>query len=217
MGVTKTDFIRGLQCPRMLWLDKHHPEFKVIPPDVQEKLDAGNEFGDKAMGIFGPYVEVTTFKEDSDKLDYQQMIEKTKGAISLGVEVICEAAFSYYGHYCAVDILRKNGDCYDIYEVKNSPQVEDIFVQDIAFQRYLLKKCGVNVKNCYVIYHGPDEKNPFAIEDVTDQATRYWRHVDDNIWILGKIKFQKEEVLRDVGCHCEKPYRCWYWDYCHKG
>ena len=71
MGVTKTDFIRGLQCPRMLWLDKHHPEFKVIPPDVQEKLDAGNEFGDKAMGIFGPYVEVTTFKEDSDKLDYQ--------------------------------------------------------------------------------------------------------------------------------------------------
>lgn len=217
MGVTKTDFIRGLQCPRMLWLDKHHPEFKVIPPDVQEKLDAGNEFGDKAMGIFGPYVEVTTFKEDSDKLDYQQMIEKTKGAISLGVEVICEAAFSYYGHYCAVDILRKNGDCYDIYEVKNSPQVEDIFVQDIAFQRYLLKKCGVNVKNCYVIYHGPDEKNPFVIEDVTDQATRYWRHVDDNIWILGKIKFQKEEVLRDVGGHCEKPYRCWYWDYCHKG
>ena len=217
MGVTKTDFIRGLQCPRMLWLDKHHPEFKVIPPDVQEKLDAGNEFGDKAMGIFGPYVEVTTFKEDSDKLDYQQMIEKTKGAISLGVEVICEAAFSYYGHYCAVDILRKNGDCYDIYEVKNSPQVEDIFVQDIAFQRYLLKKCGVNVKNCYVIYHGPDEKNPFAIEDVTEQATKYWRHVDDNIWILGKIKFQKEEVFRDVGCHCEKPYRCWYWDYCHKG
>ena len=216
MGVTKTDFIRGLQCPRMLWLDKHHPEFKVIPPDVQEKLDAGNEFGDKAMEIFGPYVEVTTFKEDGDKLDYQQMIEKTKGAISLGVEVICEAAFSYYGHYCAVDILRKNGDCYDIYEVKNSPQVEDIFVQDIAFQRYLLKKCGVNVKNCYVIYHGPDENNPFVIQDVTEQATKYWRQVDDNIWILGKIKFQKEEVLREVGCHCETPYRCWYWDYCHK-
>lgn len=23
MGVTKTDFMRGMQCPRMLWIDKH--------------------------------------------------------------------------------------------------------------------------------------------------------------------------------------------------
>lgn len=23
MVVTKTDFMRGMQCPRMLWLDKH--------------------------------------------------------------------------------------------------------------------------------------------------------------------------------------------------
>ena len=43
MGVTKTDFMRGMQCPRMLWLDKHHPELKVIPPEVQARLDAGNE------------------------------------------------------------------------------------------------------------------------------------------------------------------------------
>lgn len=36
MGVTKTDFMRGMQCQRMLWLDKHHPELKVIPPEVQD-------------------------------------------------------------------------------------------------------------------------------------------------------------------------------------
>ena len=38
MGVTKTDFMRGMQCPRMLWLDKHHPELKVIPPEVKHVL-----------------------------------------------------------------------------------------------------------------------------------------------------------------------------------
>ena len=47
--------MRGMQCPKMLWLDKHKPKLKVIPPEVQEKLDAGNEFGDLAMGMFGPY------------------------------------------------------------------------------------------------------------------------------------------------------------------
>ena len=61
MGITKTDFMRGMQCPRMLWLDKHHPEMKIIPPEVRERLDKGNEFGDKMMGVFGPYVEVKAY------------------------------------------------------------------------------------------------------------------------------------------------------------
>ena len=62
MGITKTDFMRGMQCPKMLWLDKHKPKLKVIPPEVQEKLDAGNEFGDLAMGMFGPYEEMTVYR-----------------------------------------------------------------------------------------------------------------------------------------------------------
>ena len=58
MGLTKTDFMRGMQCPRMLWLDKHHPELKIIPPYIRDRLNKGNEFGDSMMGIFGPYEEV---------------------------------------------------------------------------------------------------------------------------------------------------------------
>ena len=27
MGISKTAFMRGMQCPKMLWLDKHKPEF----------------------------------------------------------------------------------------------------------------------------------------------------------------------------------------------
>ena len=61
MGITKTDFMRGMQCPKMLWLDKHRPNLKVIPPEVQEKLDAGNEFGDRAMSMFGEYEEMTVY------------------------------------------------------------------------------------------------------------------------------------------------------------
>ena len=53
MPVSKTDFIRALQCEKMLWLDAHAPELKIIPPEVQARLDAGNDFGDVAMGIFG--------------------------------------------------------------------------------------------------------------------------------------------------------------------
>ena len=51
MAITKTDFMRGMQCPKMLWLDRHKPQFRVIPPETQARLDAGNDFGDKAMAL----------------------------------------------------------------------------------------------------------------------------------------------------------------------
>ena len=61
MGVTKTDFVRGMQCPKMLWLDRHKPELKEIPLEVREKLDQGNDYGDRMMGMFGPYIEVQEY------------------------------------------------------------------------------------------------------------------------------------------------------------
>ena len=63
MALTKTSFMRGMQCPKMLWLDKHHPELQVIPPHIQKRLDEGNDFGDKAMGMFGPYEEMTVYRK----------------------------------------------------------------------------------------------------------------------------------------------------------
>ena len=109
MPISKTDFVRGLQCEKMLWLDAHAPEHKIIPPEVQAKLDAGNEFGDIAMGIFGDFCETTTFREDG-RLHYAAMIEKTQNLLSENVPVICEAAFTWYGNYCAADILRREGN-----------------------------------------------------------------------------------------------------------
>lgn len=49
MGITKTYFMRGMQCRKMLWPDKHKPSLKVMPPEVQQRLDAGNDFGDRAF------------------------------------------------------------------------------------------------------------------------------------------------------------------------
>ena len=213
MGVTKTDYMRGMQCPKMLWLDSHKPQEKIIPPEILQKLDAGNEFGDKAMGMFGEYVEMTTYKP-SGRLDYTAMLQKTQEHLALGTTVLCEAAFSYYNNYCAVDILRKTDKGYELYEVKNSDGVKEQFVKDIGFQLWILKKCGVKVVSCHVVYHGEDEENPFVIETVTKKAVEYANEVNDNIWRLGKIKKEPEELQIPMGEQCSCPYECWYLAYC---
>ena len=132
--------MRGMQCPKMLWLDKHKPGLKVIPPEIQAKLDAGNDFGDLAMGMFGPYEEMTVYRPGTTIPDKAAMLQRTREHLAAGTPVICEAAFSNYNNYCAVDILRKTESGYDFYEVKNAPEVYPQFVRDAGFQYYIMAR-----------------------------------------------------------------------------
>lgn len=81
------------------------PEEFVADGAAVERMNNGNEVGDLAMGLFGDFVEVTSF--DGEKLDLSAMIEKTKEEMEKGTAVICEASFDYNGLYCAVDILKE--------------------------------------------------------------------------------------------------------------
>ena len=215
MGITKTDFMRGMQCRKMLWLDKHKPKLKVIPPEIQKRLDAGNDFGDRAMAMFGDYEEMTVFRPGTTIPDTKAMIAKTAEHIDKGTPVICEAAFSNYNNYCAVDILRKTETGYDFYEVKHAPVVYDQFIKDAGFQYYIINRCKVRIGNIYIVTHGDDENNPFVINDVTWKAKGYSKWINDNIWDLNRMQKQAEEVKVEPGEQCTKPYECWYYSYCH--
>lgn len=215
MAITKTDFMRGMQCPRMLWLDKHKPGLRVIPPEVQARLDAGNDFGDRAMGMFGPYEEMTVYLPGRKIPDKKAMLEKTRDALERGVEVICEAAFSNYNNYCAVDILRKTETGHDFYEVKNAPEVHEQFVRDAGFQNYIITRCGLKIGRIFIVIHGPDEEHPFVPVEVTAEAKGYYRWINDHIWDLNRMQKEREEVRTEPGRQCTEPYECWYYGYCH--
>lgn len=58
MNLSKSRYTRGVQCPKMLWMEAHRPE--LFDPAVMNEavLAAGNEVGDLAMGYYGDFVEV---------------------------------------------------------------------------------------------------------------------------------------------------------------
>lgn len=217
MAITKTDFMRGMQCRRMLWLDKHRPKLRVIPPEVQERLNAGNDFGDRAMGMFGPYEEMTVCLPGKQIPDKKAMVERTREALQRGVDVICEAAFSDYNNYCAADILRRTDRGHDLYEVKNAHHVSEQFIRDAAFQNYIITRSGVKIDRIFIVIHGPDEENPFGPVDVTREAKGYYSWINENIWDLNRMQKEKEEVIVQPGDQCTNPYECWYYGYCHGG
>ena len=174
MALTKTNFMRGMQCPKMLWLDKHKPGLKVIPPEIQAKLDAGNDFGDRAMGMFGPFEEMTVYRKGTTIPDKKAMLANTQDALERGVDVICEAAFSNYNNYCAADILRRTETGYDLYEVKNATELHEQFIKDAGFQYYIITRCKVKIGRVFIVLHGTDEEYPFLPVDVTKEAKVFY-------------------------------------------
>lgn len=116
----------------MLWLNKNRPEAFDSSVMNESVLETGNEVGDLAMGLFGDFTEVP-FGNLSD------MIARTQELIDAGTRIIAEASFSYDGLFCSVDILKNLGDRnVEIYEVKSSTSVTDIYLNDATFQSLAL-------------------------------------------------------------------------------
>ena len=199
----------------MLWLDKHKPKLKVIPPEVQEKLDAGNEFGDLAMGMFGAYEEMTVYRPGTHIPDKKAMVQRTAAHLEAGTAVICEAAFMNYNNYCAVDILRKTETGYDIYEVKNTEELHDQFIRDAAFQYYIISRCALKIGKVFIVLHGKDPEYPFSPVEVTQEVKGLYKWINEHIWDLNRLQKSQDELTVEPGEQCTEPYECWYYSYCH--
>lgn len=226
--LSKSKYCALWQCPKIAWLNKYMPEVKTEDPGVEARFSSGNEVGDLAMGLFGDFVEVTTY--DGEKLDLGKMIEKTKEEMTNGTPVICEASFSFNGLYCAVDILKKEDDGWAIYEVKSStispkkPEVKTVYVADISYQKYVLEHCGVNVKGTYIVniskdYVREDEidiHELFFILNVDDLVNEEIQRVEPNIKLAEKVLNDDTEPDYDLDKRCKSPYECAYWDCCSK-
>ena len=226
--LSKSKYCCLWQCPKMAWLNKYKPEVKTEDPDLQARFDVGNEIGDLAMGLFVDLVEVTTIKDG--KLDLSEMIRRTKEEMEKDTPVICEASFSYRGLYCAVDLLRKDGDGWAIYEVKSSVNNEDdqekkpIYMADISYQKYVLEHCGVNVtgtylvsvNNKYVRGEELDLQEFFYVLNVDDEVEAEKQNVEGNLKLAEKILSCTEEPDYDLDLRCHDPYNCSYWNYCSR-
>ena len=220
---SKSKYCLAWQCPKLLWLSKYKPELKTEDPSLEARFEAGNVVGDLAMGLFGDYTEVTAYKSDG-KLDLTKMKKLTIQCLEDGIENICEASFDLNGLYCAVDILHKENGGYAIYEVKSSTHASYIYSVDIAYQKYVLEQCGVNITGTYLVCINSDYvrgesldiNGLFQIIDVADEVNNEIQSVPSLLQKAKEIYSSKEEPAKDIGLHCRDPYDCAFWNYCTK-
>ena len=146
--LSKSLFIRGLQCHKSLYLHKYHPGLKDEISEKQEALfQAGVNVGIYAQKLFPGGVEILF-----DNVSLSKQIKRTMIEIENGTKVIYEAAFSYDNVFVKVDILRKTENGWEIHEVKGSTGVKDVHYDDIAVQYYVLKGSGLSVSKTFLVH-----------------------------------------------------------------
>ncbi len=218
-GLSKSLYIKGLQCYKALYLLKYHPELGDDPSaDVMMRFSWGHEVGELAQRLFPGGVIVT-----SSDYRMSEQLSMTKKAIESGIEVLYEAAFEHDGVMARADIMKKEDGKWNLYEVKSSTSITDVYLDDVSLQYNIVSKSGMPVGKAHVI-HINDKyircgdlniNDFFTIVDVTKETLVLQSKVDDEITKMKSMLSGSEPII-DIGKHCMTPYACNFKRHCWK-
>jgi len=207
MYITKTDYLDYTFCKKNLWLKKHKPELfeGVELSDFERKIiEEGNLADAEARNLFPGGVLVDSQGDDA--------IDDTKKYLEKKEETIFQATFSEDSFFIRADILvytqEKNG--YELYEVKASNDIKRKepyhYINDLAFQKSVIEKTGLNIVKTGVIHLNKDYKKVgeinykklFIIVDITDEVLEAQENVKKQMIELK----QYLEMPEEKGCEC---------------
>lgn len=217
MNMSKSKYCKAVQCEKIVWLEENRRD--LIEQKDESCMKTGQKVGEIAKGIFGEYTDINY---DSD---LAKRVEMTSNAMSDGADVITEASFLFEDSFCSVDILKNLSDGVEIYEVKSSTEVKDVYLDDISYQYFVLTGCGLNVKKVFIVYINNEYvrgeelelEKLFNIEDVTDIAREKQAEISTNIRMINDFMQNHgplSEPPSEIDMHCFNPYGCEFWDYC---
>jgi Domain of unknown function(DUF2779) len=216
-GLSKSLLLKGLQCPKALWLAKNPPAFEFPPrPALEARFAAGTEVGVLAQQLFPGGIEVPF-----TGLSVAEQVARTRTLIAEGVSVIYEASFAFDGIFVKVDILVRDGEAWQIHEVKMATAVKEVNLNDVAIQYYVLTNCGLPLSRAFLVHidnsylrRGPiDVQRLFASEEVTEAALSRQPQLPEVVTALRET-LKGDEPGIDIGPWCHAPYECDFIPHC---
>ncbi len=214
MTLSKSQYIRALQCKKSIWLYKNRPELRSVHEENESLFNIGYTVGDMAKKLFSGRVEV-----EFDSKNFDGMTQETKELLKTE-SVIYEATFKQKDIFAIVDILVKNGDKWDIYEVKSSTSVKDYHIDDASIQYYALSDV-LDIGKTYILcidssYERDGElelDKLFYANDISEEILEKQKHIPKFLTEIRKVLENNEPNIK-VSEHCSYPFECDFCDYC---
>ena len=214
-NLSKSSFVKGKQCVKYLYLDKHKKKERT-PPNKKtlELFEKGHQFEDlfrdqnfenginvkENLGFnFGYFPSYTDF------------LFSTNDTITL-----FEATFVENDILIMCDVVDKIGDnLYDFYEIKSHTYMQEVIWNDLAIQYFICKqKFGEKAINTFNVVLR-DENNEGKIIDAKNELEARIGNI--NLLIQNfKTVLASEEPKIEMGEQCLSPYKCDFMAYCEK-
>jgi len=210
--ISKGRYLSGLKCDKLLWCQYNDKD--IFPPTdaaTQAKFDQGHIVGELAIQLFPDGIMVKTGSHNAEEL-----VPATLEAIKKRLPLY-EPGFVYKNAYALVDILDPvEGDAWDLIEVKSATSVKDVYIPDVAIQKYILVGSGLKINRCYLMhinnqYVRLGELDPSGLltrVDITERVDAFIDQGDGGLdEMLETIRSNKCPDV-PIGVHCYDPYDC---------
>jgi hypothetical protein len=149
--LSKSAFIRSLQCLKSLYLYKNFYQYRDMPSkELLERFRQGVEIGKLAWQLFPGGIDLNP--RSAFPAAIIKAAEKTKEQLSFENTIIYEASFIHQPALAILDILVKENGKLFAYEVKSSVNISDTYIRDMAFQYYVMKGCGYRPEDFFIIH-----------------------------------------------------------------
>lgn len=219
--LSKSSFLKGLQCDKHLFLYKYKKELLDPLTEMQEAIFArGTDVGKLAQELFPGGIDATP----KSLKRFGESAELTKSLLQNDEQIIYEATFINDAVLAAADIVVKQNDELSIYEVKSSTSVNEVHINDAAVQYWIISNLGYKINDIAIVYIN----NQYEREGELDLNSLF--NVGSVLdFVLPKQSFVTEEVKRQknilgrksvpevkIGMHCTDPYPCGFIGHCWK-
>jgi len=209
--ISKSKYMNGLQCSKLLWY-KYNAKNKIpkVSPATQALFDQGHVVGEWAKKLFPEGIGIDW------SIGFDKVLAKSKKLLSKR-KPLFEAGFEHNDGYSRLDILNPVGDDeWDIIEVKSSTKLKDVYVDDVAFQKYCCIGSGLKIRKCFLMHvnrdyirHGDiDPAGLFATIDTTEDVNIRISTVEEELKEMFNIISLKECPDEKIWPHCKDPYTC---------
>lgn len=216
--LSKSRYMRGVQCAKALYLGVYHRELEPPVSRAQQALfDQGQEVGRLARERLFPGGVFIDAKPWESRL----AIARTRDAIAGGARRIYEASFGIEGAWARVDILAlpESRRSWDLIEVKSSTSVKEEHLEDLACQAYIAEQAGLEVGRLFLVHLNkqcvaPGLEDLFVQAEVTQDVKPLLGRVGSRLDSFGELLARRQVPAIDIGPHCDSPYACPFQAHC---
>ena len=220
--LSKSTYIKGLQCEKALYMQKKHPYLRdKLSIEQRAKFQRGTDVGVLAHAYFPGGVDMSP---NSPSQFPKKVQETMTNLANPAVNVMYEAVFQHNDTLIMLDILVRDGNQWMAVEVKSSLRLSDTYYNDAALQYYVLHGCGVPLSDFKLMYLNADYvkngaidvKQLFKLESVMEYVVEREDFVAKNVERLKAVVALPHAPVVEIGEQCNDPYPCDFYGHCWK-